>query len=393
MKALTREDLLYILQSIFKLSKQLDNAFQMLEDGLYVKDYTQDLQKHTDDTNIHINADIRSILDRFAVDSNNNITYDGKYLNIVLSEENDNAIKNNNDGLYVKQIPEEVQSHLDNDSIHITDEERKTWNAISEEQTEFTKEYILNALNKLVLYDISVVQELPTENISSTTVYLLANNDEFKEQLPYIPYVNLMDKWIMLTISYNVLQKYAPLSDVVTTDNFHDHDNKDILDRITEQDGLMYFNDKNVSPYQVSEQDTNAIKVIDNELYVEDLKSTVDSLAVGAAFTKYNLLNQECNAAGKYDLKENINQFNLLLIEYYYKPDNEAQAPGNAKTVVVDPDTLNDLYEKGIDYIIELGYGISNSNCKFYMNKTHLYINYYHNICIYKITGIRGSGK
>ena len=61
-KALTKEDLVYILQGIFRLSTQPDNAFQMLDDGLYVKDYQDDFNNHTGDTGLHITQDIRDIL-------------------------------------------------------------------------------------------------------------------------------------------------------------------------------------------------------------------------------------------------------------------------------------------------------------------------------------------
>ena len=67
-KALTKEDLLYILQGIFRLSQEPDNAFDMLEDGLYVKDYQNDLSNHTDDDTIHITPEIHDILDLLSID-------------------------------------------------------------------------------------------------------------------------------------------------------------------------------------------------------------------------------------------------------------------------------------------------------------------------------------
>ena len=43
-KALTKEDLIYILNSIFRLSSEPNNSFKMLDDGLFVEDYHQDLK-------------------------------------------------------------------------------------------------------------------------------------------------------------------------------------------------------------------------------------------------------------------------------------------------------------------------------------------------------------
>ena len=69
-KALTKEDLMYILQSIFHLSDEPNNAFKMLNDGLYVQDYHNDLQNsndnlqnHIDDTNVHISNIRKKIKD------------------------------------------------------------------------------------------------------------------------------------------------------------------------------------------------------------------------------------------------------------------------------------------------------------------------------------------
>ena len=59
-KALTKEDLIYILDSIFRLSSQPNNAFKMLEDGLFVNDYQNDLQEHTGDNDIHVDADLKN---------------------------------------------------------------------------------------------------------------------------------------------------------------------------------------------------------------------------------------------------------------------------------------------------------------------------------------------
>ena len=107
-KALTKEDLMYILQSIFHLSDEPNNAFKMLNDGLYVQDYHDDLQNsndnlqnHIDDTNVHISNIAKSILDKFSVDSNGNLYFDNKSLGMQISNENKNAIQYKIDGYYV----------------------------------------------------------------------------------------------------------------------------------------------------------------------------------------------------------------------------------------------------------------------------------------------------
>ena len=126
-KALTKEDLLYILQGIFRLSTQPDNAFQMLDDGLYVKDYHDDLSNHTDDTVIHITQEIRDILDLFSIDANDNLLYNGKPVNIAISGESNNAIKVNPDGIYVEDITTEIKDHIKDTDIHVTKDDKEKW--------------------------------------------------------------------------------------------------------------------------------------------------------------------------------------------------------------------------------------------------------------------------
>ena len=56
---------------------------------------------------------------------------------------------------------------------------------------------------------------------------------------------------------------------------------------------------------------------------------------------------------------------------------------------MLDTDILNYLYTKNMDYMLEYGYGILMSNSKIRMHGDKLWVDYYHNVCIYRITGIR----
>ena len=95
-KALTKEDLMYILDSIFKISNDEENGFEMHEDGLYVKSYLT----HEDNKNLHIEERLRSILNKITVDNAGNIYYDTHLLSRVSGLEN-NAIQQKEDGIYV----------------------------------------------------------------------------------------------------------------------------------------------------------------------------------------------------------------------------------------------------------------------------------------------------
>lgn len=106
--------------------------------------------------------------------------------------------------------------------------------------------------------------------------------------------------------------------------------------------------------------------------------------------SKVNLYNEEISQSGKYKLKDTIDNYNLLLVEYYYKPDNpDRGTPGCIQTAVIDPDTLNEAYSMGMLYILQYGYGVMTSNSQIHIVGDELTVDYYHNVCIYKITGIR----
>ena len=389
-KALTKEDLLYILNSIFQISREPNNAFQMLEDGLYVEHYAI----HAEDSNVHVDAAIKDILSKFSLDDGGNLTYNGKPVNVAISAAEGNAIEIKTDGLYVSFTSQTVLDHLDDNNIHVSVDDRKNWDGILEE----AKKYVLDEIQKLTIYDIKVVEELPhatEEPVPSTTIYAIKEEDS-PEECTYTWYINFMDTWFPLSITNKTLNQYITKKEVedkyFLKENAHEHANLELLEKLSEDTaGNLMYNGIDVNNAHISKNARNAIQVINGELFVEDLADEIHSIQVGGGFTKTNLLAEECAAPGKYTLKESIDNFSLLLIEYYYKPDDETKSPGYAKTATVDVDTLNELYIKGIDYCLELGYGISNSNCKFNMNQKTLMVNYYHNICIYKITGIGRS--
>lgn len=389
-KALTKEDLVYILQGIFRLSTQPDNAFQMLDDGLYVKDYQNDFDNHTDDTGLHITQDIRDILDLFSIDANDNLLYDGKPVNVAISGEANNAIKVKPDGIYVEDISTETKKHIQDTDIHVTKTDKETWNKTLQDAKDFT----MDEIDKLVIYDIKEVDVLPTENISSTTLYLLTSDPEHPDECEDVMYMYLRDKWITLSITNRTLKLLATkkeLEDYAKKDDLHKHDNKDLLDKFSNADnGDLLYDGKSLHEFELSEASNNAAKLKDGKLFVEDFSEVIRSLQIASAISKTRLYTGDITESGRYDLADDIDNYSMIMIDYYYKPADPDENPGCAKTAVVDTETLNELYDKGIDYMLELGYGISTSNVKIHFNQNTLWVNYYNNVCIYKITGIGG---
>lgn len=389
MKALTREDLMYILLSIFRISEQENNAFKMLLDGLYAEDYHKDLNTHSIDTNLHIEQVMRGILEKLTVDTYGNLLFDSKPVNIAISAEEKNAIQVKPDGLYTEDITLETSNHMNDLDIHVTTDDKAEWSGILAAANEHTDTEIAS----LPYFEFKAVTVLPTESISQNVIYLLKDDPDCLDELTFTLWLYYNMTWVKLGTTkqtINLLATKEELKDYFKTADSHNHDNKAVIDKFTESiDGDLLYDNLNINKLTVHEAADNAIKVIDNKLYVKDFTNEIASLGVAAAFAKTSLLKQECAEAGVYKLWDVIDNYSLLIIDYYYKPEDGTQPPGNAKTIVLDTDTINELYEKNIDYLIDLGYGSSTSNAKIRMNGDTMWINYYHGVCIYKITGIR----
>lgn len=389
-KALTKDDLIYILNGIFRLSAQADNAFQMLSDGLYVKDYTNDLNAHMNDTDVHVDATIKAILNKITADDQGNIYYD-THLLCRVSTQAGNAIQQLPDGIFVTDYSTEIQQHTDhtNDNeIHVTQLDKDTWNQMLADAKVFT----LDEIQKLKILEIRPVSTLPEEDdISETTIYLLDNDPECPEGCPCTMNMYIMGQWIKLGVTNTILNHYVLKTDAQEAiDNSHVHDNQSVIDKFTEnENGELLYDGANIHDIGVSSQDKNAAQLINGQLYVRDYTEEIKTMQISAAFAKINLLDYELTDSGVYELKDFIDNYNILLVEYYYKPNDPQDTPGCAKTAVIDTDVLNLLYEKGIDYMLEYGYGILVSNSKIRMHENKIWINYYHNVCVYRITGIR----
>lgn len=372
-KALTREDLLYILQSVFKISEDEDNALKMIESGLYVKDFHIDLENHTSNENIHVDANIKDILNRFSISEETGLLlYNGSPITITQSAE----------------------EHINNEAIHVTNEDKERWNSTLQDSKDFT----VQKIDELTIYDVKIVNKLPelietSEGTSfplSTTLYLLIDDPECPEECTYIMYMYLQDKWVKLGITNHTLSKFALKTEVEESiNNSHIHSNKNIIDNLSEsENGELLYNGRDIREMSISDKNDNAVQIINNQLYVRDFNKEVQSMSTGG-FIKYNLYNDEINDSGIYELKDSIDNYSLILVEYYYKPNNEDENPGCAKTAVIDTDILNYLYSKNVDYMLEYGYGILMSNSKIRMHDDKLFVDYYHNVSIYRITGIR----
>lgn len=406
-KALTKEDLIYILQAVLMLSQQPDNALHRDTQGLYVKDYAGDLQAHTGDSSIHVTQDILDILSHIGIDDKDELTYDGKQLMTYISKEANNGLSQKTDGLYVPALRiskkadnalgmeedglyiknTDSTDHVTNEDIHVTKEDKDNWN----KTLDSAKKYTDDEIGKLPIHDFCFTTQLPTENQDETMLYFLADDPERPLECTFTVYIWRDGKWHTVGVTNKTLKNFVTHEDLTKILTNYAHSNQAVLDAITEDEfgALAYKGQSVFDNLLLSPDPTNAITVKDGKLYVRDYTQEIESIVKGAFLTKVNLYNEEISQSGKYQLKDDISNYNLLIIEYYYKPDKEGEPPGCAKTAVVDVDTLVECRQLGRNYMLEYGYGIMTSNSQIYVEGDMLTVNYYHNVCIYKITGIR----
>ena len=392
---LRREDLITILEMLFKLSQNPNNALIKKEDGLYVKDFYQEFTQHKNDTYIHATKENLTILNRFSL-VNDVLYYDNKPIILSVSEEEKNAVIVKPDGLFVPNIHPLLTEHIEDTNVHVTKQDKDNWNSILQQ----LKDYLDTFIDNLTIYDYEFVAKLPADKnaINPKTFYFVKHTIESTNEEYYIRYIYKENKWIRIDVldSYDAFalkenfDNYLPLNDP----RVHKHNNIDALNQIhiDENTGRLLFGDIDVLEFlQISQDPGNAIGIgSDGKLFVKDLSSELNSITKDNSLSKTVLLEQDCDASGIYELEDDIEEYNFLMIHYYLMPDDKTLDPYDAKMEMLDVDGLIDLYDKNIDYIIEHDYGMSTYNTKLrFYDHNKIQITYYNKVCIYKIVGVR----
>lgn len=395
---LRKEDLIDILEALFKFSQEPNNAFQRKEDGLFVFDFYEAFRTHIQDNTIHATNQETDILRNFTL-VDDVLCYKGEPIVIKPSQEAGNAIQIKPDGIYITDLSQTLQDHIDDQERHVTNEERENWNKI----LELAKKYAKDLVEALIIYDYEIVDSLDNIDqnlIKSNRVYCIQEQIPDSEEKYLVRYLYREGTWIPLDITKETYKLFARKKYVDETfltkddEKVHDHDNKSILDKFTEDENtqrLLYDGSDILDVMQISDDEDNALfRGSDNKLYVKDLSSELQSIAQQSSLSKVILLHQNCTDSGVYELEEDISNFNFLIIHYYLMPDDPNLEPYDAKMEMVDVDGLIELYNKHIDYILEHDYGISTYNTKIrFYDRNKMQITYYNHVCIYKIVGVR----
>ena len=112
----------------------------------------------------------------------------------------------------LKNKPTKLSDFI-NDGVFITNTVNDLINYYTKSQI-YTKEEINNLVSAIPKFDIDVVSELPTENISSTTIYLLPSNSSANDI--YKEYIYVNNNWELLGIQKIDLTDYYNKTEINT---------------------------------------------------------------------------------------------------------------------------------------------------------------------------------
>ena len=327
-KGLTRNDLLYILNEIFKISTANNNALRFTEQGLFVESYSV----HSGNSDLHMpSKEAHDIVAGFSLDANDNLIYNGDPATIRISDEEDNAIQlDANGALYVERVynQSDFQDHLDDDNRHVTQEDRDKWDGMVDEANEYTDDEIEKIKIHRVVYSTSVPAP---EDMDPHVMYILLDEENIVEN-PVIK-IKVDNEVVTIGITKATMNLYYTKQECDDKFETIQHaentymekpSNEDVITDIVNDNGHPVFTGKKF----LSSRANNALREeSDGSLFCEDFSALVHSLQISASFSKTNLYDQEISAPGTYILKDDINSYNLLLVEYWFYPPALIQVP------------------------------------------------------------------
>ena len=234
-------------------------------------------------------------------------------------------------------VPTKV-SQLSNDSKYITKAVSDLTNYYKKTET-YTQTEIDNKLSAIPKFAISVVQTLPTSDISTTTVYLVSTGTETNNL--YTEYIYVNNKWEILGTQKLDLSPYVKendLADVATTGSY-----SDLVDEPTKLSD--FTNDQNFP--------SDASYVHTDNNYTTTEKNKLSGIAEGAQVNKIESVKVEGTALTISNKSVNITKESLGLDNV----DNTADADktvGKA-TMLETAKTIDGVSFNGTDNIIHYG--------------------------------------
>ena len=244
----------------------------------------------------------------------------------------------NNSGLsdirnLISDLDNDLSNHISDTVVHVTQDDKDLWNSTLQN----AKDYAKKLFDGVTSFTIKIVNTLPTEDIKSMTIYFIRNEhnneSDYYDEYMYInnkweiigstfvnltPYLlksdfetyqqEIADKFLkyktsdeintilqdyLLSVDFNnIIQKYFTsdeitniLKDYVKSENLHEHKNKDILDLLSDIDGILSYNKiKLLTTIPISSESGNVIQMLQDGIYVS-LDEKVSDLQVNSAIS------------------------------------------------------------------------------------------------------------
>lgn len=153
-------------------------------------------------------------------------------------------------------LSKELDTHIKDTIIHVTQDDKDLWNAILDNAKKYAKELF----DKVTSFKAVIVTELPTENIETMCIYLLAIDP--KEKDSYEEYMYINNSWELIGNTRINLEPYIlrtevekMLKDYLLKKDSHEHDNLDTLNEISESNGLLNYKGKPIAQEIITDED------------------------------------------------------------------------------------------------------------------------------------------
>ena len=259
------------------------------------------------------------------------INTDINELKKLIEDINDTDLANINQ--LITDLDTDLSNHTSDTVIHVTQDDKDLWNATLQN----AKDYAKKLFDSVTSFTIEIVDILPAEDIKSMTIYFIRNEhnneSDYYEEYMYVndkweiigstfvnlaPYLlvsdfetyqqEIADKFLkyktsdeintilqdyLLSVDFNnIIQKYFTsdeitniLKDYAKSENLHEHKNKDILDLLSDIDGILSYNKiKLLTTIPISSESGNVIQMLQDGIYVS-LDEKVSDLQVNSAIS------------------------------------------------------------------------------------------------------------
>lgn len=267
---------------------------------------------------------------------------------------------NNTELINIKQLIAdldiELSNHTSNTVIHVTQNDKDLWNATLQN----AKDYAKRLFDGVTSFTIEIVDTLPTEDIKLMTIYFMRNGrdneSDYYEEYMYVndkweiigstfvnlaPYVlkedfekyqqeitdkfakyntsdeitNTLKDYLLAQTFTDTLKNYSTTAEVnkvleayAKKTELHKHDNKDILDKLSDVSGTLNYNGTPIqTEIQISQESDNALEEKDDGLYVPKSTTSEETEKQINELKKQNaLLQEEITALG--NILDSINK-------------------------------------------------------------------------------------